>query len=1350
MLNDKDFDNKNNQDSNMPEKQLFSHSDKREELLSHSLPESDKPIFPDDEALSAFEVSDFSSNDKKKQKAFDKTKAVTENADDLIEKKKQSTSADSIIDDKKNERSVDTLIEQRKSDRSVDGLIEQKASDRKIDGKENQKVPGLEDRPENPLPVTFENAETTSKQKKQKTGQEPVDKTNDSADQTEAGIKDDRPVDHIKLESFEKSETQEKSRADALDTADGLDDAGKDRILSKTDKVKLKAAEEAAVLVQEQTKDLFGYEDNDADGKSAAQVIHKAEEDNKNKTKNTVETTAKVVAAVAVTVISEGAAAPAAKAEMAEAGSATSAAGSAGAETVASGEKAVSTARAAKAFKEEESRKASLLNRLREETALDEQTLKKRQQNEQSVEIIKGEMRKESLAAELSKDTGADLRKQSIIGNIAGFSFAPVLALRLAMLFSKLPIILTPIALILMLAFILCCSFFMIIGTLRVSLTTNLSVVPEDRTVYTVVRTLPNTWENAATNQAQILVKEYEANNEPVDLVFSLGSPHVYESVAIWYARRTYEAPKEAASGVWADYIEMSETLSGLKQDDANWSHKQDDAYKGEFAIKKLAEKKNDDKLDKYKMPMSDLLSLYTISQEVNFTMLSVETKPEAGRWVTEMDEEGNAVGGYYEPVNHNYITTWSEFSGVEKYYSDAGLSQDIIKLAEECIAGNNDGFNYLWDYLTRRMGTPESQFRYLPVDLAIDLWGDFGRRTPASKWNKNVYNALNDVYGTKGSHPNTVMATALNQYKKQGTGAFNRNKHDEKDTLAEIFGKNNKKAFEARMGKLPSGVSWTGTTWNQYINAITGAGKSNSAWCAAFVSGMAQHGTIGYFETEYSWYLNSGLKINSISDSGYAGSFITTAEAGAQKKKAAWKSLTAEQFANACYQSKAWTRAYMIGFQVLGRNFGVVDCGGGRYAVIYKASNGKFSSALKALGMDEIPADKITWIGTPPEKLKGKTLTVSSLEEMIPKATDAVKDGWWRAVESDTQNNDSPLWTSFPHNLFAVNRIKNNNGLAGLRLSTDHYFVSLTNNKSKYASSNTNLINYMTNGTVGAAPSKNSATYTVYLDVSNYADKVDNKTFEPAEIKKLQKDIKSGNGKYNKFVKNHITYQLPNGIKIPFIAISVPRKTTEWNYGKISFSKDGNYSSAKTLNPNITYKHTKGYYSPLFKSIESDAGYSWSINQTDAKAEFWRLCWALGLNYDNSKSNIGYNLLKEIPQRRLQYFQYQQRGCTQMAAFYRSKGWLYDYMSSKDSFVPNDGDLILYYNKNGNHYSTTNYSHVGIVIGTTKKDKNGVYSILTIEGNTSNTVFLCIHKNTDLYNKSSGRSIVSFACLPY
>ena len=136
---------------------------------------------------------------------------------------------------------------------------------------------------------------------------------------------------------------------------------------------------------------------------------------------------------------------------------------------------------------------------------------------------------------------------------------------------------------------------------------------------------------------------------------------------------------------------------------------------------------------------------------------------------------------------------------------------------------------------------------------------------------------------------------------------------------------------------------------------------------------------------------------------------------------------------------------------------------------------------------------------------------------------------------------------------------------------------------------------------------------------------------------------------------------------------------------------------------------------------------------------------------------NIGYDLLAEIPQRSLEYFEFGQGGCSQMYSYYNSKGWIYNPMSAKDSFQPLPGDLMLYRTKQGDGYSSYLYYHVGLVVATTEPNAAGIYYIITIEGNTGQgytdgggTVWLRITKSTDLWDSEAGTYTRSFVCMPY
>lgn len=1136
----------------------------------------------------------------------------------------------------------------------------------------------------------------------------------------------------------------------------------------------LNAGKELGESVADQIKS------DEADGETASQVIKNYDEQQQQKAEKTAEAAVKLAAAVVVAVVTEGAGSGAVAAEAGEAGAAGAEAGAAGAEAANTAKSAETTAAmahditaeelskeqaetAAQAIKkkEEEEKANRLLNKSKELTKMDDESLKKAQ-TKQAKEIVKGELRKESLAQELSKETGVNMKKQALGASIASFALAPFLLL----IQKKLKVALGPILGVLggiaVASLLLIGIIAAIIGALRVTLTMNLDSAPDDRTVYTLVRTLPETWNAAVTNQAKDIIADYETKGQEVNLIYSLGSPNTLEVVAIWYARRTYEAPVESETGAWASYISAS---SGLEiGDNSSWYHKSDDAYGGAFAIKELAEAEDKEGLDAYNMPMSDLLALYTISQDYNFTMLSIEEREESKTYVPVYDAEGNLIGGEWDITTKPYITTTSEFLTPYDYYTEYDCSDEIQMLADKCMAGEDAGFNYLWKYLTRRTDSPESQFRFLMIELAIKLWDSFGCQTAANKWNNSIAQDVYDMYAWSSDsiYYNEILANAMYSYMNGGaSAAFNKASFDEDDTLAEIFGSDGQAEFEQLMGKLPSGCSWTGTTWNNYIARVSKSGGS-PAWCAFFVSGLANNGTKGYFLTEYTWYLNAGLNVDSIADAGYNGDTVSFNELTSDTA-GTYKSLTDQQLAQACYDSKTWRSTYALGFtyKVLGseKTLCAVDCGNGNIAILYQADSDTVSAVLSEWGLDTLNVADITWPGgkAPSWFPTSGSISISPLEDKMPYVSDEVKSTWWAAVKADAQNNDTPVFNAFPHSVFSIPGLANSAGIAGLTLHTSDYIVSLTSKSAPYVDtgSTKNLVEYMINGgSVYASPADDTATYTIAFDPYesgwNTDTLVDNKGTSSAEVM---------DDSYKLWLDGQPTYCLPEDLANP--PYIVPPLYSDggsywFDYSKASFSPDGLYMDASTCKTSIVYQHQKGFYIPCFDWIESDAGYYWDVDDSQSDEKFWQLCWALGQNYDSSM-NIGYDLLAEIPQRSLEYFEFGQGGCSQMYSYYNSKGWIYNPMSAKDSFQPLPGDLMLYRTKQGDGYSSYLYYHVGLVVATTEPNAAGIYYIITIEGNTGQgytdgggTVWLRITKSTDLWDSEAGTYTRSFVCMPY
>ncbi len=1117
------------------------------------------------------------------------------------------------------------------------------------------------------------------------------------------------------------------------------------------------------------------FKETEAEGETVSQIVKNYEEAEKQKAANTAEAAVKVVGAIAITAVTAGAGAGVAAAEVGAGGAGAAEAGAASAEAANTAQNAEATAAMAKditaeelskqeaesaaraAQKADEDAKAKrLFNKTRKITKTGDKALEK-MQTKQAREIVKGELRKESLAQELSKETGVAMKKQAVGASLIAFLGAPFLAMFGVKAKMKIMPIIVGIVTVVLAVVLIVSIFAAVLGALRISLTMNLDSVPEDRTVQTLVRTLPQTWQAAATNQAQALVADYEERGEPVNLIFSVGAPHTFETVAIWYARRTYEAPEEASSGAWAGYISCDSDLEPA--DNTSWYHKSDDAYGGDFAIKALAENQDTDGLDEYNMPMSDLLALYSISQDLNFTLLNIE----------ERTSTGGFVDGAWETSTAAYVTTVSEYLTVYDYYTDYDCSEEIQVFADKCMAGDDEGFNFLWKYLTRRAESPDSQFRYLMVDKAIWLWDAFGRRTISSRWSSSLASEMAELYNPvtypEANHINALWTTIMRDYLDNGSSAFNTASLYENDTLSEIFGADNLAAFQVEMGPLPRGASWDRTTWNNYIARCSRSG-GDPAWCAFFISGLANNGTKGYYTTDYTWYLNAGLNIDSIADAGYNDAEVSFNEMTAQSA-GTWRSLTDEQFADACFSSNTWRSTYVNGFtyNFFGeKTLGIVDCGNNNYAILYKAGSDWLSSGITSLGINSISFNSSffgNWVNyntgatvaAPSWASSLTTVSVSTLQDQMPNVSDTTKDAWWAAVKTDAQNNDTSVMSAFPHNIFAMQGLYNSTDLAGLRISTNDYIVSLTTRDAPYADlgSTANLVEYMINdGRVNASPADPDTAYTIAFDP--YSSGWDTDRIANTVMENLGVSI--NDDEYRAWLDGVPTYCLPDDISgAPYIVPPCYNNDAggyTFDYANASFSEDGDYTSGATCNTSIIYNHRKGFYIPTFSEVESDSGYYWNVDNANSDEAFWQLCWALGQNYDASTTNIGYDLLAEIPQRSLEYFQFGQGGCTQMSRFYNSKGWLYDYMSPHDAFVPLPGDLILYKKTTDDGYSTSVYKHVGIVVATTEPDANGNYKILTIEGNTNNTIWLKVQTNTSLFNVEAGVSTASFVCLPY
>lgn len=1149
-----------------------------------------------------------------------------------------------------------------------------------------------------------------------------------------------------------------------------------------------------------------------AEGETASQVIKNYDKAQKEKQEATIKAAVTVVAAVVVTIVTWGAGSGAGAAESGEAIQTAKTAGEAakaGQQAAASAKQAQTTAAmkeiAAKDLekaqmedanriiqskeKEDKEKMERLFDKTRELTKTTDEDLEKRQ-TKMSKEIVKGEMRKESLAQEVSKETGVAMKKQNLAIAAIGFMLAPIHALLSPISKVRLVRWLLGLVSIAIVAGVLIGVITGVMAALRVTLTMHLDSAPDDRTVLTTTRTLPQTWQAATQAQAQEMLDDYAARGVEADLIFSMGSPHTYETVAIWYACRTYEAPVEASTGVWAGYIYENSVLGDQVQNNSNWYHKTDDAYGGEFGIKKLAEAKDKEGLKTYNMPMSDLLALYVVSQDLNFTMLQVDERPEG----TEQVLDGYMVVGdqqipkyHTETKIHAYITTTTEYQDLYTYYQDHNLPEEVQVLADECIRGDNEGFNYLWKFLTTRLDTPETQFRYLPIDVAIFVWagmGDYMASPSLNNMSDKVAEALLEVYGPFGTHPNTALANVLNNYLNSGNSAFNNDVKTEYSTLADIFGEDGKDDFCKVMGPLPSGVSWTSSSWNQYVARCIGTysasgGPSAYAWCMAFVSTCAKNGTKGYFTTDYIWYLNAGLNVDNIADAGYNTSTVSWAEADAQA--GTWRSLTAEQFAKQCYNSPAWCSTYMVGlaYTIGGQNvrLGLVNCGEDKWAFICTDKSDLLDAVTTTFDIS-IDFSTIKWPkGTPDWVPTSGSVTFKSLSQMIPDVDDSLKSSWWNTIKNDPQGNDAAI-DAFPYNNFGIEGLTNDAGIAGLYISTDKYIVSLTipDGGQPYYDTGSmgNLVPYMIDwGSMKASPADATGTFPIYFDP--FASKWMSKSDSSSDL--LQNgatgstkpnpedyyDWLDGDYSVNGYTCQY-TYALPSDIANKPVICPPYYTDGDWGWYKASWTNSKDYSNyyqdAATCQTTIMYNHQKGFYIPCFNWIESEAGYYWNVDDTNSDAKFWQLCWALGQNYPDD-ANTGYNLLAEIPQRSLDYFPYNCGGCSSAGAWWKNKGYeVYDYMSTKDGFVPLPGDLILYYATQENEDHTISYGvgsypykHVGIVIGTTEPNSSGNYYIITIEGNSGSGTDKCVMKimlASTLYDTTAGHSKVSFVCLPY
>lgn len=747
-----------------------------------------------------------------------------------------------------------------------------------------------------------------------------------------------------------------------------------------------------------------------------------------------------------------------------------------------------------------------------------------------------------------------------------------------------------------------------------------------------VAEALERTKEELGLTDEQVLLSTYNYNPRTVFAIWYIARQHDADltnpdseiNTGISYAINTHSDVWTEVLGKNADYtIVENATLDSSDIVQNLW-----------WYVRWAADLGDSEALDQYEVNWSDYFLLEDIAGNYNNLFVATEKRYETDNGFAVTPEFGSVETP--EPIEVAFILA-EEPSRIEDLAATYSLTDEEVAEIYACLAGEDDGFNFLWAYLNANDSDTAVEYSRAIAGFAYEMWCYFGRNGEVQ--NEELLSAIRNDYSAFWMDP-------------KGSGIIGEGEIVDADDYA-LWGQ---------------GYNYTGRTesWQDYFYRCIGHSWSG-AWCNAFVSFCVQHGNglnpaLGptdwghAFPFEYNWMLspellglweNPGITIDRSSgimsydmlfsleelerqqeaEEGLSQALEQTSASSRERIEAIAAELeSAGSFFQTTFEN------YETGVYSLSQIAPLTDEDYRLWKTYMDYTDGVWSMLL-----DEAVAFEL-----------GETIVVVAPEDFTFSLERAYQyyTNQASAEVPETVPESLMWWMEEPYISLNMSWQGLSNVPAPLYLHTDSYMVSFadwTTGAGAFSQRDTFFAN--AGGLNGVAPSAGSGTVGVQM----------------AETDVYYPSI-SGAESFN----GNFSWQHEQGSYIP-------------NFS--SFAWPGTY------NPMSYAVQDLGVSASVFNALNMGQG------------TFADLLYVTGYGVESLNSNYRpiFDLLHEIPQRQLAFYPASQTTCAVSANWYANRGWLIEpdaITGQEGTYIPEAGDLIYYHRNEG-------INHVGIVIGT-------------------------------------------------